>query len=126
MFDKNAVEVADAYDSTFLTASTSLSNAKIGVGFYDSGKTNGDESAHFVISLPINYVTLNMVYSEVDETSGHDPSGYMIGLGKDLGVGEFTVEYHMADVTGVKAGEVETWRLGYSFSFGVNLIPYMN
>ena len=126
MFDKNAVEVADAYDSTFLTASTTLGSAKIGVAFYDSGKTNGDESSHFGVSLPVNDVTLNMVYSDVDETTGHDPSGYMIGLGKDLGVGEFTVEYHMADVTGVKAGEVETWRLGYSFSFGVNLIPYMN
>lgn len=126
MFDKNAVAVDDAYDSSFLTASTKLSGATIGVGFYDSGKTNGDESSHFGISLPVNDMTLNMVYSSVDETTGHDPSGYMIGLGKDLGLGEFTVEYHMADVTGVKAGEIETWRLGYSFSFGVNLMPDMN
>jgi hypothetical protein len=45
----------------------------------------------------------------------------MFGVGKDLGIGEFTVEYHMADTTGAKAGEIETWRLGYSFSFAVDL-----
>ena len=121
MFDKNAVEVADAYDSTFFTASTSLGGAKIGVGIYDSGKTNGDESSHIGVSFPLNDLTLNAVYSEVDETTGHDPSGYMFGVGKDLGIGEFTVEYHMADTTGAKAGEIETWRLGYSFSFAVDL-----
>ena len=126
MFDKNAVEVSAAYDSSFFTASTTLGGAKIGVAFYDSGKTNGDESSHFGVSLPVNDVTLNMVYSDVDETTGHDPSGYMVGIAKDMGIGEFTVEYHMADVTGVKSGEIETWRLGYGFSFGVNLIPYMN
>ena len=121
MFDKNAVEVADAYDSTFFTASTSLGGAKIGVGIYDSGKSNGDESSHIGVSFPLNDLTLNAVYSEVDETTGHDPSGYMFGVGKDFGIGEFTVEYHMADTTGAKAGEIETWRLGYSFSFAVDL-----
>ena len=126
MFDRNAVEVSDSYDSTFLTASTSVGAMKIGVGFYDSGKTAGDESSHIGVTFPFNDLTLNAVYSEVDETTGHDPSGYMFGVGKDLGIGEFTVEYHMADTTGAKAGEIETWRLGYSFSFGVNLIPYMN
>tara|TARA_B100000686_G_scaffold279280_1_gene299789 strand:+ start:290 stop:1255 length:966 start_codon:yes stop_codon:yes gene_type:complete len=122
MHDPSALTAeAAAFDSTFVTASTSLAGAKIGVGIYDSDY--GDESMNIGFSMPISNVDFNMTYSEHDENTGHDPSGYMIALGKGLGFGDFTVEYHHADLTGAAAGEVDTWRLGYSISFGPATFP---
>ena len=114
---------AAAFDSTFVTASTSLAGVKIGLGMYDSGSADGDESMNVGILMPLSGMDLNLTYSDHDESTGHDPSGYMIGLGKSLGYGDFTVEYHHADLTGAEAGEQDTWRLGYSISFGPATFP---
>tara|TARA_Y100000741_G_scaffold362926_1_gene350000 strand:+ start:529 stop:1494 length:966 start_codon:yes stop_codon:yes gene_type:complete len=122
MHDASALTAgAAAFDSSFVTASTSLAGAKIGVGIYDSDF--GDESMNIGFSMPISGMDLNMTYSEHDENTGHDPSGYMVALGKGLGFGDFTVEYHHADLTGAAAGESDTWRLGYSISFGPATFP---
>ena len=125
MHDESALTAgAASFDSTFVTASTSLGGAKIGVGIYDSGSANGDESMNIGVEMPIaSGMDFNLTYSEHDEATGHDPTGYMIGLGKSLGYGDFTVEYHHADLTGAAAGEQDTWRLGYSISFGPATFP---
>ena len=123
MHDASALTAgAAAFDSTFVTASIPLGAAKIGVGIYDSGGS-GDESMNIGMSVPLSGMDFNITYSEHDEPTGHDPSGYMIGLGKGLGYGDFTVEYHHADLTGAATGEVDTWRLGYSISFGPATFP---
>ena len=123
MHDASALTAgAAAFDSTFVTASMPLGGAKIGVGIYDSGGS-GDESMNIGMSVPLSGMDFNITYSEHDESTGHDPSGYMIGLGKGLGYGDFTVEYHHADLTGAATGEVDTWRLGYSISFGPATFP---
>ena len=110
-----------AFDSAFVTASTSLGEAKVGVGMYDSDY--GDESMNIGVMMPISGFDFNITYSEHEEQSGHDPSGYMFGIGKSLGFGDYTLEYHHADLTGSESGEVDTVRLGYSISFGPGYIP---
>ena len=112
---------AAAFDSTFITASTTFAGTKIGAGYYDSDY--GDSSYNVGILVPLSGMDLNATYSSHDEQTGHDPSGYMIGVGKSFGYADFTVEYHHADLTGAQAGEVDTVRLGYSISFGPGYIP---
>ena len=122
MHDASALtEGAAAFDSAFVTASTSIGEAKVGFGMYDSDY--GDESMNIGVMMPISGFDFNITYSEHDEQSGHDPSGYMFGIGKNLGYGDFTLEYHHADLTGSESGEVDTVRLGYSISFGPGYIP---
>ena len=122
MHDASALTAgAAAFDSAFVTASTYLGEAKVGIGMYDSDY--GDESMNIGVMMPISGFDFNITYSEHEEQSGHDPSGYMFGIGKSLGFGDYTLEYHHADLTGSESGEVDTVRLGYSISFGPGYIP---